>query len=352
MGNCPRPAFSEGFVGKRGQKNKRSAAKKPAEREHIFIGIPCVGDDMHIALLHFLTAIDGVNKNEAAPWKFSWTVKSGLRPVEFARNRIVGEFLKTDANRLFFIDADMIPGTESLQLLHVDADIVSGAAFAFKRSQGGGQPRLELCSYKYNVRGDNKFNSIIPGPGASVLDIDGCGTACMVIRRKVLEDPAMRLAPNYEWYSNEYNVEDEHDGEAPAIFQTHYKPNGEILRGEDLDFCYRAKNAGYSLKLHAGVDFGHVKPMNLSEVGRMMHDTAVRTMEQMRNGNQGQVHRQVEPAARADRGVRLGGLESIRRVMDGAGSVRAGREEARKEAAEEQSRRGAAPNEGVQQPQL
>lgn len=244
---------------------KRTEIAAPRQKELIYVAVPAVEDKIHAGISVFLSILDRVSMHPDSPWAFAHEVFPGLRGIDYCRNRIVGKFLRSTASRLWMIDDDMIPSNEMLDLLKVDGDIVVPRMFAFKRA--GNEPSLQCCAFKHNLNGDNKFNAIVPTQPVAV-EVDSAGTGCILIRRRVLEDKRMWHESAYEWGGVTCHLDDERLSEnwAPPVFKFHYKPNGEILRGEDLDFCLRARDAGYKIMGHMGVACGHAKLVNLDDV--------------------------------------------------------------------------------------
>ena len=264
-------------MGKRKQRRNRPKQKK----ELIHIGVPCVGDYLHVGMQQFLAVADRMTIDPAQPWAFEWGVEIGRRPVEFARNCLVKNFLASKASRLWMVDADMIPQPGIFNLLRVDADIAVPKMHAFKRRPETGEPYISTVGYKFNVNGDNRFNSLIPHESAA-YDVDGCGTGCIVIRRKVIEDRRLWADPDFDWYGQRTLGADD----APPVFRATYKPNGEILRGEDLDYTWRAKQLGYTVAMHTGVNCGHAKTINLDDIGRIAATAVQAAYERVENAKQ------------------------------------------------------------------
>ena len=238
------------------------------KKERVFVGIPHVGDDISLVIVNFVNALHNMNADPECPWSFTVCIEQNKRPVYYARNCIVGRFLESDCERLWFIDADMLPPPTAFQVLHAEGDIVAARMYAIKRNADQ-SPRLELCAFKY-VEDDKKFHSIAPIPGVTpvICDVDAVGTGCTVVRRKVLEDKRLWGESTYDWNGKQGDVLQEKDDEgtsAPPIFRWHEKPNGKPLRGEDLDFTWRAKQLGYSVRVNPGADCGHIKSMNLDD---------------------------------------------------------------------------------------
>lgn len=244
---------------------EKKPLRAPRQKELIFVAIPAVEDKIHAAISVFLSILDRASMHPDCPYAFSHEIFPGLRNVDYARNRIVGRFLRSTASRLWMIDDDMMPSSEMIDLLAVDADIVVPRMFAFKRANA--EPQLQCCAFKHNLNGDGKFNAIVPTRPIPI-EVDSAGTGAILIKRRVLEDRRVWYPCEYEWNGVMCNLDDERLSEnwAPPIFRFHYKPNGEMLRGEDLDFCLRAREAGYKIMGHMGVACGHAKLVNLDDV--------------------------------------------------------------------------------------
>lgn len=245
-----------------------------AAKRDVFVAVPTTTGRVTVGIAHFLNTLERLSLVADYPWRFQWQVVNGRRPVEFARNVLCGIFLeKTKAEKLWFIDEDMVPTESSLQLLDLDADIVAGRAWAFDHSapEAGKEPSLRLCLFHYNRNGDFKFNPIVPKDGDSVLPIVAAGTATMLISRKVIEDRRLWLSDEYQGLDgNTHRCSDDRgDDWAPPIFRTQYAPNGRILRGEDLDFCLRAHELDYRVLADVTAQFGHLKELNIDDVAML-----------------------------------------------------------------------------------
>jgi hypothetical protein len=264
-----------------------------AGRTHVFVGVPAVADSIHPAVTYFLLRLMMANHHKDCPWWFHFSFSTGKRPVEYARNLLVGKFLETDCQKLMMIDDDMIPDDSALQLLHVPADIVGPRMYAAKLSNEDA-PRIDLCAYKWNSLGDERHAPItlLDNNASGLVDVDAVGTGFCVIDRKVLEDRRMWFDGEYQWLSHKGDVAAGPDGPdefCPPIFRTHYAPNGRILRGEDLDFCSRAKELGYTVTAHVGVRVGHAKLVNLNDVERAVDFRFAWKLKEWANASDGEV---------------------------------------------------------------
>lgn len=244
--------------------------RKPKDTKFIAVAIPTKNGLINVALKGFLDILSMSNRSAKDPFYFYELIEPFAYPVEYARNRLVGRFLQeTEADYLWFIDADQIPSIpESLSMLGCDADIVSGFYWQWHGSSSkSGIPGLRpIVRNRSKTEGRMTFEG--PAEYRDGMDIDVAATGALLIKRKVLEDKS--LWQDSKWTDPEGNTFDclEDQPFAPPIFKNTYKPNGQIALGEDYDFVWRAKTAGYSVKVVASAQFGHLKQVDLSDIAR------------------------------------------------------------------------------------
>ena len=96
------------------------------QKERIAVRCPCMGF-ISAGLAAFATALERMSADPRCPFEFDYAQKVNTSPWDFARNQIVDDFLKSDKNysRLWFIDSDIMPQVNSLQLAFTRADIVA-----------------------------------------------------------------------------------------------------------------------------------------------------------------------------------------------------------------------------------
>ncbi len=212
---------------------------------HVFVATPLIGPWLTHGIARFAFALGQQDGRDGL--RFTFRLLSGSScisfPVEFMRNRLVKMALDdASVTHLWFIDSDTVPPNDALKLLLPrDADIVAGV-YRIPDAK-----RDEVWSaYASNERGS--FSYIDPLPVAP-FEAAGAGTGAMVIARRVLENPALRFAEPI-------------DG-VPCVFRTPRKPTGEMEATDDLDFCRRARAAGYRILVDPSVRFGHVKTRTL-----------------------------------------------------------------------------------------
>lgn len=147
-----------------------------------------------------------------------------------ARNKLVKQALKMGAEWTMWFDSDMIfqPDT-MLRLLEHDAPIVSGAYF--RRCPPYHLVAFDKCDAKKREWND------LPLPTETVK-CGGVGFGCVLVRTDVLFDVA-------------------------AKFKTWFEPMNGF--GEDLSFCWRARDCGYDILLDPSVKCGHVGHITVTE---------------------------------------------------------------------------------------
>ena len=224
----------------------------------IMVAIPNMASKIITPLMMWIQSLDFKTVDIACPYFFKIFLPSDHQPIEYARNQCVRAFLADPYwKKLWFIDSDMNPPFNALDLLDYDAPIVSGLTYIWHGEQWKDDgsyraPYMKINAFDYQPETDD-FKSKLPPHDARVFECDAVGSACVVIRRDVLED-----MPE-PWY------------------RTPRDPYGRTLRSEDLDFGLRAMRRGYKTLYVPKVQFGHLKEVDLAHICKYgMY--AVRTM--------------------------------------------------------------------------
>jgi len=252
------------------------------KRQKVMVAIPTMTNRVTIQVLGLLDALRVASRDDDSGFEVHFQLEHGRSPVEFARNLLCGGFLRSDCDKLFFIDEDMLPEASVARLLHSDADIISARMYKFdhQNPKEGKTVGLGLCAMTRKSNG--MYQPKTPELGEpAVQDCDAVGTACTVITRRVLEDRRM-------WFDNIYTTVDGEtiDGNelrpdkefAPAIFRYQRAASGAGIMGEDVDFCERAKALGYSIAVDINAICGHFKPINIDEAGYLAQETLKRAV--------------------------------------------------------------------------
>jgi len=265
-----------------------------------------------IQIVGVLDALRQASKDPDAAFDVHFLIEVAKSPVEYARNVLVGAFLKSDCDKLWFIDEDMLPDSSVARLLHSDADITCARMYKFDHPNPaeGKEVGLGLCAMTKIET--NLYRPLAPSLGdTAIQECDAVGTACTIINRRVLEDRRL-------WTDNIYttvdgktidgNVPDDAREYAPAVFRYPRGPNGVGIMGEDIDFCVRAKALGYSIKVDLNAVCGHWKSIDIDQAGFLAQKTVERVMRgiQLEDGRVLQVDLKSALAPMKDKAVHAG----------------------------------------------
>lgn len=143
------------------------------------------------------------------------------RPFENALHHAVVEFLAGDAEWFLNIDSDQWPTLNPLELTALDYDVIGISTPVYHcESSKPGERCYYLNGYREVPHGYQEFR-----PQEGIQEVDSVGTGCILIHRRVLEDPVMRLAP-FSRTTDEF---------------------GRVEYGNDMNFCRRAKGRGFRI---------------------------------------------------------------------------------------------------------
>lgn len=154
--------------------------------------------------------------------------------VEWARDEVVDLFLKTDANRLFLIDSDIIWEAED-----------------FIRMLALSQINKVMCA-TYTAKIDRPTFFVFTDEQVEIdehglMDIKGAGLGFTCVHREVIE----KLADNAPRVYDEIS-----DKELASIFKTGRTEEGKRM-GEDMYFFKDIRDLGYDIKLDPTINLGH-----------------------------------------------------------------------------------------------
>ena len=230
-----------------------------SDREHILIAVPALDYTNSTNISHMLSIAQQKNMLPGNH-KFTISTVEGVQGHALVRNEISKIVLDGGFDRVWMIDDDIMPESDIFGLLDVNADIVAPLMPTLKWSatENTFDFNIAYAAGAYKDIDDLSSSCDPELDGGGAIDVDMVGTGCTLVRRAVLEDERMR-----------YESFDLDDGECPAIFRFHRKSNGAYLSGEDEDFSVRAKRLGYSVKLHTGIEVGHMKKINIAHILKM-----------------------------------------------------------------------------------
>jgi len=211
---------------------------------------------IHANLVEVLMFLD-----RHSPYELKFEFPSN-KPGVHNRSMIVERFLESDFDYLMMIDCGVVPPQNILNLVTCDVPIVSPLVHAFQNvgivplalkepkphkdededflSRAMGITPTLTCEkeLKYGVMGESEGEKINEG----LVEVDATGTGCLLIKRQVLEDLK------------------------PAFWDIFDPETGKRIMGQDLNFCYRAKELGYKTYVHFGYRASHITPMDMKIV--------------------------------------------------------------------------------------
>ena len=166
------------------------------------------------------------------------------QPFEHNLHKILNDFMASDCQFWLSIDADNPPLRNPLDLVELDLDIVGCPTPVWHfdpDTAKPGEPPLYYNAYDY-VEAEEGYREHHPREG--LQRVDAVGTGCILMHRRVFEDPYMRLAP----------------------FQRTWHSDGVVDVGNDLSFCKRARQRGFSIWAHYDYPCGHHIELDVNEM--------------------------------------------------------------------------------------
>lgn len=176
---------------------------------------------------------------------------------DFARNKMVEEFLESNADCIWFLDSDVTPPRHILDLvtMHWDKWKLAGAPYpVFMTPPGYEGPQVVYTVYK-GTSDSGMHPTRIPSQGTDF--VDGIATGCLFIKREVLE-----VMPK-PYFAFQYNADDRN-----------------ITEGEDLAFCRAMHKAGHQFFVDYSMQCGHRKSVCLMDVSNYAMQFAKTAVEQ------------------------------------------------------------------------
>lgn len=197
---------------------------------HIFIAI---GTHSAIEVPCFTSVFGGLQLLDAADFNVTLCTEAGNCHVDDMRNSMVREFLKTDATDFVFIDADVgFRPEDMLKLVSVDRDVNAGV---------------------YPKKEDVEDFPILPLPGElwadkdGLVEVEGVPTGFLRIKRHVFE----KLAAKAQSFIGQAGD--------PTPYHVIFERTiiGGKRRSGDYAFCYKAREAGFSIYVDPEMEFTH-----------------------------------------------------------------------------------------------
>ena len=224
--------------------------------QKIFVAVLAGNNWANTSIVELAHHLPYYTADEELPFAFAFWVESGVRGQELARNRICKRFLDSKADVLLMIDNDMVLSSwNSLKVLETkDYDIAAPLQLMFDagidEKKGIVNPCIKPCAFLYDKEAQG-HRQVFPGPGIDEQEVDAVGGGMLAIQRHVLENTLMVLEPGLD---------------PPAYFRTVMEANYQRVRGNDIDFCMRARELGYKVKINWSAKTGHLKQNDLYQL--------------------------------------------------------------------------------------
>jgi len=178
---------------------------------------------------------------------------SYMQPIDANRNKMVKQFLSDEDNDwLLMIDDDVVPPKDIIKMVEHGKPVVS-ATVTIKK---GAVPQPVILKEQGDQYRQISMGEYVDGEADGLIEVDGVGTGCLLIRRDVLEN----MQP--PWFKFLYNEED-----------------GTLQLGEDFYFSRRLSEQGVPLHVSTDHVCSHFKKTDLTEVANVVAEYQQRLRE-------------------------------------------------------------------------
>lgn len=188
--------------------------------------------------------------NRLGEWvqKYKLTVLPEAGPF-LAKSRcdLVQKALDADADYILFLDSDITISADALdKLVESGKDIISGIYVD--------KAEPPFAPIHYSRIGDVDYKHNKPNSDGGVVQVDGIGLGCVLIRSRVFKNE--KIKNKYPWFRADW-----------------FNRDGEIgMYGEDFYFCKLVTDAGYKIYVHNGVQCGHIGGVITPEISQFYYD--------------------------------------------------------------------------------
>lgn len=186
----------------------------------ILIAVPC----MDSVPSQFAQSLATLNKVEECVVAFQM---GSL--IYNSRNYLATAAVKMEADYVLWLDSDMVFSSDVLQRLWKDrdkGDIITGVYY--RRVE----PYKPVLFSKLSIENDQcQWEDYNDFPEDRIFEVEGCGFGCVLTPTNVFVDVINR-------------------------FGNMFSPIGGV--GEDLSFCWRARQCGYKIVADPSIQLGHV----------------------------------------------------------------------------------------------
>ena len=220
---------------------KKSKEKKPVE---VYIAVLNPDGKIHVQLANRLIQIvvDCIQRKNYQP-----TIRfSKVTGVDYNRNTIVQDFLKTKAKWLLMVDHDNPPLNNPLNLIEFNKEVICLPTMMWRGvDSSDGNEGLAFNVYK-KVKGG--WATFVYDGKNKLFQADRVGTGCVLLRRSIIQ---------------------KFKDKAPFLSKVDKKTGMRVL-GEDIMFSDKARKAGHKLWGHWDYTCSHYKEVDLLDVAQLL----------------------------------------------------------------------------------
>ena len=220
---------------------KKKREKKPIK---VYIAILNPDGTVHVQVANKMLQIVGECFRSR---EFEPTIRfSKVTGVDYNRNTIVQDFLKTDCQWLIMMDHDNPPLNNPLDLIKFNKDIMCLPTMMWRGIDGAdGNEGLAFNVYR-KVKGG--WATFVYDGKNKLFSADRVGTGCILIKRRVLN-----------------KMKDQ----APFLSDVDKKTGMRVL-GEDIMFSDKARKLGYKIWGHWDYVCSHYKEVDLLDIAQLI----------------------------------------------------------------------------------
>jgi len=227
------------------------------KQKHIFIATPMYGGQCTGVYVQSLINLIGVLGNKGYKTSCSFMFNESL--ITRARCNMAHQFLQSDADYLFWIDADIkFRPEDAVKMLEADVDVIGGI-YPKKEINWNTvrQAALDGKENLHNHTGSLVVNLLDAAPSITVpvnepCEVSALGTGFMLVKREVFE----KLKPHTETYVSDMNYLA--GDEIYGFFLDPIDPKSKRLLSEDYFFCHQWRKIGGKIHAAPWCNLGHM----------------------------------------------------------------------------------------------
>lgn len=245
---------------------RRQIPLEMLQTKSLFVATPMYGNQCYGSYMNSCLELQRICLQHNIKIEFHFLYNESLVPR--ARNYCVDAFLESDCNYLMFIDADIgFNPLDVLELLSYEKEVTCAPypkkciswERVYKAAKSGIVEEQSDPSVLENFIGDYVLTALNKEENEAFepIEVREAGTGFMLITRWVLEK-YKETYPEFEYYSDERNIEELDSKKIFAFFDTYIDPDGKRYLSEDFMFCKFARKAGIKIWMCPWIRLEHI----------------------------------------------------------------------------------------------